>query len=85
MNSTDLNCLKWLNVDEAAAFLRVTPKAIRNMVFRRAIRFSKFGRRLRFKRADLDRLLESSMKGELNGNQYQTLSQWGQNILSSRR
>lgn len=49
----------WLNTNEAAEYLRTTPKQIRNWVYQGKIKFYKlFDRRLRFKKTDLDLLLK---------------------------
>jgi excisionase family DNA binding protein len=59
----------WLTTDEAAQYLRVSPGALRVMVYRGSIKPYKLGRRSRFKREELDKLLESSIKKEIrNGN-----------------
>ena len=48
----------WLSTEEAAEYLSTTPKAILNQVHRGQIPTYKFGRLNRYKREDLDRLLE---------------------------
>ena len=56
--------LTWLTADEAAEYLRLPSVGmLRVLVCKREIPFHKLGRRLRFKKMDLDRLLESSRKG----------------------
>jgi excisionase family DNA binding protein len=52
--------LIWLNTKEAAEFLRVSPNSLRIMVCRGEIPSYKLGKRLRFKKSELDELLESS-------------------------
>lgn len=54
------NRLTWLDSEEAAAYLRKTANALRIMVSRGYLRPRRFRRRLYFRRAELDRLLESS-------------------------
>ncbi len=49
------NCI-WLSTNEAAEYLRTTPKQIRNWVYQGKVRFSKLFGRLRFKKSDLDSL-----------------------------
>jgi excisionase family DNA binding protein len=49
---------KWLNTDEAAHYLRVTPNALRILVHRARVRAYKFGCRLRFKKSDLFSVLQ---------------------------
>lgn len=51
--------LIWLNSNEAAQYLRVTPAALRVMVYRGMLKPYKLGRRNRFKKDDLRRLIES--------------------------
>lgn len=55
----------WLSTNEAAAYLRISPGALRNCVHRGSVPFYKFRRSLRFKRTELDRLLESTKCGGL--------------------
>lgn len=57
--------LKWLTSREAVVYLRLSSTgALRNMVYRRQVPFFRLGRRLRFNREALDRLLESSLQTE---------------------
>lgn len=67
MNTTILlfDNLIWLNSKEAAQYLRVSPEALRVLVYRGVIKPYKLGRRSRFKREDLDKLIESSIKKEI--------------------
>lgn len=56
--------LTWLTSDEAVAYLRLpTVGALRVLVCRRKLPFHKLGRRLRFKKAELDGFLDASGKG----------------------
>ncbi len=50
--------LKWMNAKEAALYLRVSVGQIRNMVWRNQLKSYKIQNRLRFLRADLDRLMK---------------------------
>lgn len=53
--------LTWLTAREAVMYLRLPSLgALRNLVYRRKIPFSKLGRNLRFDKRALDRFLESS-------------------------
>lgn len=56
--------LIWLNSNEAAEYLRITPGALRAKVYRGEIKPYKLGRSSRFKRSELDKLLEISLKKE---------------------
>ena len=56
--------LIWLNSNEAAQYLRVTPAALRVMVYRGILKPYKLGRRSRFKKIELKRLIESSHSKE---------------------
>lgn len=61
--------LIWLNTKEAAELLRVSPNSLRIMVCRGEIPSYKLGKRLRFKKSELDELLESSKtEGGFYGN-----------------
>ena len=54
---------RWLNAKEAAQYLRLASVGVlRNMVSQRRVPFYKLGRSLRFKRSDLDQLIESSKR-----------------------
>lgn len=48
---------EWLSSAEAALYLGVTQNALRMMVYRRQVKFSKLGRRVRFHISDLRALL----------------------------
>lgn len=49
--------IRWLNTNEAADFLRLTPNALRILVHRAQVKYYKFGRRLRFRENDLHSLI----------------------------
>ena len=58
--------LTWLTSNEAADYLRLpSVGALRVLVCKRRVPFHKLGRSLRFKRAELDRMLEASRSGGL--------------------
>ena len=50
--------LKWMNANEAALYVRVSVGQIRNMIWRGQLKSYKIRNRLRFLRADLDRLMK---------------------------
>jgi len=50
--------LKWMNAKESALYLRVSVGQIRNMVWRNQLKSYKIQNRLRFLRADLDRMMK---------------------------
>jgi len=52
----------WFDAKEAANYLRVSVGSLHNMVFLRQVPSYKLGKRLRFKRTDLDLLMEASRK-----------------------
>jgi len=57
--------LKWLKTKETAEYLRTTPKQIRKWVYQGRLKAYKlFGKSLRFKKSDLDQLLEGGHKWE---------------------
>ena len=58
---------EWLTTDEAAYYLKVSPKTLLNMASNGKIPFYKFGRRNRYLRSELKRLLLSESRGVLNG------------------
>lgn len=49
----------WLDSEDAARYLRRSVGQIRNMVYRRQLRYRKFCRRLYFRRLELDKAIES--------------------------
>lgn len=55
---------KWLNTREAAVYLRTTPEVVRKWVYQGRLQAYKlFDRSLRFKRCDLDTLIEGGRYG----------------------
>jgi excisionase family DNA binding protein len=51
---------EWMTTEEIAAYLKMSRKAVFQMVARRELPFSKLGkRRLRFSKAEIDALLEA--------------------------
>ncbi len=48
---------EWLNSSEAAQYLRVSVNSIKTMVYRGQIRVHKLGRRSRFHRHELERMI----------------------------
>lgn len=58
--------LTWLTSDEAAAYLRLpTVGALRVLVCKRKLPFHKLGRRLRFRKSELDQFLDASGIGAI--------------------
>ena len=56
---------KWLTTDETAKYLRVAPKQIRKWVYQgRLEAYKLFKKSLRFKKSDLDLLIEGGRKWE---------------------
>ena len=55
--------LEWMSSEEAARYLRRSVGQIRNMVYRGQIKFRKFNSRLYFRKNDLERAIEFSLKG----------------------
>lgn len=58
------NNLIWMNSTEASTYLRVSTGSLRNMVSQGQIRSYKLGKRLRFKKSELDKAMELSLKGD---------------------
>lgn len=56
--------IDWLTTVEAAAYLKVSPKSVRNMVSNGTIPAHRLGRRLRFLVGELNSLLLSGKKGK---------------------
>ena len=63
LNKTDLffENLIWLSTKEAAEYLRITVGALKNRIYRGEILPKKFGRLNRFRKKDLDRLIDSQL------------------------
>ena len=55
--------LVWLTSEEAATYLRIPVGSVRNFVYQGILPFYKFQRRLRFKKSDLEKILEASKQG----------------------
>ncbi|MFN7903556.1 MAG: helix-turn-helix domain-containing protein [Pseudobdellovibrionaceae bacterium] len=53
---------EWLSSFEASSYLGSSENALRIMVYRRQVKFAKFGRRLRFRFSDLQLLLTKELK-----------------------
>ena len=51
---------RWLNTLEAATYLGLSPKALRERCFMRKLPYSKLNGSLRFDKAELDAMLERS-------------------------
>lgn len=60
--------IEWLNTTEAADFLRLSVKALRNLTSNGRLPFYKLGRRNRYRRDELEALLLRERRGEY-GNQ----------------
>ena len=58
--------LIWLNTKEASEYLRISIGSLKNFVYRGVITPRKLGRLNRFRKDELDRLLESSQLGGRN-------------------
>lgn len=54
----------WLNTKEAAEFLRVSVKSLRNMTSNGYIPYYKLGRRNRYRKDDLEAILLSQKRGK---------------------
>lgn len=64
LNKLIFNNLIWLNSFEAATYLRISVENLRLKVHRGQIKARHLHGKLRFKRSELDSLLESSIKGD---------------------
>lgn len=64
-NNTFFDNLIWLTADEAAEYLRISVENLRTKVHRGQVKSRTLNGRLRFKKSELDFLLDSSLKGEL--------------------
>jgi excisionase family DNA binding protein len=60
--------IEWLTTEEAANFLRISVKALRNMASNGQVPFYKLGRRNRYRKDELEALLLSQKRGKY-GNQ----------------
>jgi PTS system nitrogen regulatory IIA component len=66
--------MELLTTDEAARFLRISPHTVRSWVFYKKIPIARIGRRIRFRREDLERFvngrlenIEEGVQSECNG------------------
>jgi len=62
-NENAMNNLVWMNSKEAASYLRISTGALRAHIYKGQLPFYKLKNRLRFKRTDLDRMLENTRQG----------------------
>lgn len=53
--------VRWLTTSEAARYLRVSISALKTMIYRGQVRVHKLGRRNRFLREELDRLITAPL------------------------
>jgi excisionase family DNA binding protein len=58
---------EWLTTEEAADYLGINVKCLLNLCSNRKVRYYKFGRRNRYLRSDLRRLLLAQPRGEIHG------------------
>lgn len=72
---SDFTGLDWLNTEEAAVYLRLLTKKgqpckerLRNLVNKGRVPFYKPFGRLMFRRSELQKLIETSRQGIINGN-----------------
>lgn len=59
---------EWMNSDEAAAYLRISPYQLRNLTSNGRVPYYKFGRSNRYLRRELRELLLGQARGGSNGN-----------------
>lgn len=59
---------EWLNSDEAAAYLRISPYQLRNLTSNGRVPYYKFGRSNRYLRKELRELLLGQARGGSYGN-----------------
>jgi excisionase family DNA binding protein len=64
--NTFFNNLIWLTTKEAAEYLRITPNNLRVMIYRGKIEPRNLNNRHRFKKEELDKLIESSKNNGRN-------------------
>lgn len=57
LDTASLNSIRWLTTGEAAQYLRVSISSIKTMIYRGQVRVHKLGRRNRFLRDELERLI----------------------------
>lgn len=66
-SESDSECslkIEWLNSEEAAEFLRISIKGLRNMTSNGKLPFYKLGRRNRYRKDELEALLLSQKRGK---------------------
>ena len=59
---------EWMNSDEAAAYLRISPYQLRNLTSNGRVPYYKFGRSNRYLRREIRELLLGQARGGSNGN-----------------
>ncbi len=63
-SNSSLKFLEWMDSTEASNYLRVSVGSLRNMVSQGQIRTYKLGKRLRFKRIELDKAMKLFVTGD---------------------
>ena len=58
-NEKPCETIKWMTTKEAAQYLRISPNALRILVYKRRVKFYKLGVSLRFKLDDLKSLIKA--------------------------
>jgi hypothetical protein len=59
---------KWFDTEEAALFLKISPKCLLNLCSSGKVPYKKFGRRNRYLESDLRKLLLANPRGGFYGN-----------------
>lgn len=67
INAHDLQTERYLSVEGTARFLHIAKGSVYNWVWAGKLIPFRIGRKLLFKRTDLERLVETSNKGGTNG------------------
>jgi excisionase family DNA binding protein len=68
MNNSEDGKLELMTINEAAEFLNIKVSNLRSAVFKRKIRYLKFGALIRFRKSDLIEWLEARLVQPINSN-----------------
>lgn len=67
---------EWFTTEEAAEYLRISPASLRNMTSNGLVPYYKLGKRNRYLKEELKKLLLSQKRGPINDSPEKIVSRW---------
>ncbi|MCB0413375.1 MAG: helix-turn-helix domain-containing protein [Bdellovibrionales bacterium] len=68
---------EWFTTEEAAEYLRISPASLRNMTSNGLMPYYKIGKRNRYLKEELKKLLMTQKRGPKNESSEKIVSRWG--------